>query len=445
MTTIIKEIENMSDSEVHIAIDYTQKAQFKWKEVSIDKRIHHIIKLAEELDKNKEHYATIITQDMGKVYKESIAEIAKCIKLCKYYASNSPDFLADQIIETEASKSYVSYRPLGIILGIMPWNFPFWQVFRYAIPTFVAGNGCLLKHASNVSNCALELDFLFKKAGFPIHLFKSLFISTEQVNTVIENPSVKAVTLTGSTKAGRAVAKKAGEMLKKTVMELGGSDPYIILEDADLDHAVEKCVKGRLINSGQSCIAAKRFVVVESVKKEFTDKVVAAMTDKIMGDPLSNPDLGPMARTDLRDEVNNQVSESIKKGAKLLTGGDIPDMEGAFYPATVLDNVGPGMPAYEAEIFGPVASIITAKDEEDAIRIANDTSFGLGAAVFTSNIENGMNIAELKLEAGNCFVNELVHSDPRLPFGGIKDSGFGRELGSLGIKEFVNAKTVYVG
>jgi succinate-semialdehyde dehydrogenase/glutarate-semialdehyde dehydrogenase len=309
----------------------------------------------------------------------------------------------------------------------------------------MAGNSGLLKHASNVTGCALAIEDIFSKAGFPVDLFRTLKIGSSKVNRVIENPIVKAVTLTGSVPAGRAVAEKAGSELKKTVLELGGSDPYLILDDADLDKAVPTCVNSRLINNGQSCIAAKRFIVVESRLEEFTERFVEEMKTKTMGDPTDESfDLGPQARNDLRDELHDQVKRSLDKGAKCLLGGKIPDKKGAWYPPTVLTDVKPGMAAYEEELFGPVTAIIRAKDEEDAIHIANDSVFGLGAAVFTENMEKGEHIAAKRLNAGNCFVNSLVKSDPRLPFGGIKESGYGRELSHFGIKEFVNIKTVYV-
>ncbi|MEQ8954605.1 MAG: NAD-dependent succinate-semialdehyde dehydrogenase, partial [Gammaproteobacteria bacterium] len=375
----------------------------------------------------------------------AVAEVEKCAWACEYYADLGPGFLADEIIETEASLSKLVYRPLGVVLAVMPWNFPFWQVFRFAAPGLMAGNTALLKHASNVSACALAIEEVFREAGFPQHAFRTLLIGSDKVARVIANPAVKAVTITGSTPAGRAVAAKAGELLKKSVLELGGSDPYLVLADADLDQAVASCVNSRLINAGQSCIAAKRFIVEQSVAEAFTRKFIEAMSTKIMGDPMDDKtDLGPQARIDLRDELHQQVLKSIERGAKLELGGEIPGRDGAWYPPTVLSKVQPGMPAYEEELFGPVAAIITATDADDAIRIANDSVFGLGAAVFTADLKRGEEIAADRLDAGACFVNAFVKSDPRLPFGGIKESGYGRELSHLGIREFVNAKTVYV-
>jgi succinate-semialdehyde dehydrogenase/glutarate-semialdehyde dehydrogenase len=381
---------------------------------------------------------------MGKPLKQGAAEVEKCALGCDYYADNAEAHLAPDTIKTENSKSYVAFEPLGVVLAIMPWNFPLWQVYRFAAPALMAGNVGVLKHASNVPGCALVIEEIFTQAGFPEGVFRTLLIGNKQVQAVIEHPLVRAVTLTGSTAAGKTVAAQAGAVLKKTVLELGGSDPYVVLEDADLDHAVQTCVNSRLINSGQSCIAAKRFVVVEPVLAAFTDRFVALMKTKKAGDPLiEGTDVGPQARRDLRDDLHKQVIASIERGATLLLGGEVPPGKGAYYPATVLADVKPGMPAYDEELFGPVAAIIGAKDEEDAVRIANDTIFGLGAAVFTKDAKRGERIAR-KLEAGATFVNRSVASDPRLPFGGIKESGYGRELGGYGIKEFVNVKTVCV-
>jgi succinate-semialdehyde dehydrogenase/glutarate-semialdehyde dehydrogenase len=391
-------------------------------------------------------YARLMAEEMGKPVREGRVEAEKCAWVCEYYAENAARFLADEPVETDASASFVAFRPLGIVLAVMPWNFPFWQVFRFAAPGLMAGNAGLLKHASNVPGCALAIEEVFREAGFPKGLFRALLVGSERVEELIEHPLVRAVTLTGSGPAGRAVAGAAGRNLKKTVLELGGSDPYVILADADLEAAVETCVKSRLINSGQSCIAAKRFVVVEPVREAFERGFVERMARAIIGDPMDEAtDVGPQARTDLRDDLQRQVEETIALGARLLLGGQVPDREGAWYPPTVLTDVKPGSPGYEEELFGPVASIIPVADEAEAIQVANDTSFGLGAAVFTRNVERGRRIAAEELEAGACFVNGLVKSDPRLPFGGIKESGYGRELSAFGIREFVNVKSVWVG
>jgi succinate-semialdehyde dehydrogenase/glutarate-semialdehyde dehydrogenase len=332
-----------------------------------------------------------------------------------------------------------------VVLAIMPWNFPFWQLFRFAAPALMAGNVGLLKHASNVPGSALVMEQIFRQAGFPEGVFTTLLIGSQRVDSVIEHPLVRAVTLTGSIPAGKAVAARAGSVIKKTVLELGGSDPYIILEDADLEAAVATCVTGRLINSGQSCIAAKRFIVVEQLRPQFEELFVELMQAKKMGDPLEEDTIvGPQARHELRDELHRQVQVSIEQGARCLLGGKIPEGPGAYYPPTVLTDVQPDMPAYCEELFGPVAAIIPVRDEAEAVRVANDSSFGLGAAVFTRDLKRGERIAATELEAGCCFVNAFVKSDPRLPFGGVKESGYGRELSSFGIREFVNIKTVYI-
>jgi succinate-semialdehyde dehydrogenase/glutarate-semialdehyde dehydrogenase len=442
---LIKEFEEHTNSEIDEIVKNSEKAFKEWQSFDYGKRAELLSKAGEILRNNIDQYSELMTREMGKPISGARAEVEKCAWVCDYYAENGESFLKDEIIKTDASKSFVTYEPLGTVLAVMPWNFPFWQVFRFAVPGLMAGNSGLLKHASNVTGCALAIEDIFSKAGFPVDLFRTLKIGSSKVNRVIENPIVKAVTLTGSVPAGRAVAEKAGSELKKTVLELGGSDPYLILDDADLDKAVPTCVNSRLINNGQSCIAAKRFIVVESRLEEFTERFVEEMKTKTMGDPTDESfDLGPQARNDLRDELHDQVKRSLDKGANCLLGGEIPSKKGAWYPPTVLTDVKPGMAAYEEELFGPVAAIIRAKDEDDAIHIANDSVFGLGAAVFTENMEKGEHIAAKRLNAGNCFVNSLVKSDPRLPFGGIKESGYGRELSHFGIKEFVNIKTVYV-
>jgi succinate-semialdehyde dehydrogenase/glutarate-semialdehyde dehydrogenase len=401
--------------------------------------------LASILKSKEEELALLMAREMGKVKKEGIAEIEKCVRVCEYYAANAESFLQNELIETEASKAYVSYQPIGTILGVMPWNFPFWQVFRFLAPTLMAGNTAVLKHASNVPGCAIAIEELFREAGFPENVFRTLLIGSKQVEKVIKHKAIKGVSLTGSTPAGKSVASIAGGELKKCVLELGGSDPYLILKDADLEAAATICAKARLLNAGQSCIGAKRFIVVNEVYPQFVEYFTHEMNAAQFGDPFDEEStMGPMAREDLRDELHKQVVESIEKGAEVIIGGEIPNRQGAYYPPTILENVKPGMPAYDEELFGPVASVIRVKDEREAIKVANDTEFGLGAAVFTSNTKRGENIAEMELEAGACFVNDFVKSDPRLPFGGIKTSGFGRELSSHGIKEFMNVKTVVV-
>ena len=442
----LKKYSAHTPKQVEQKIAQTHKAWLSWKDTSHDERSRLLNNLAGVLENRKKEFAILMAQEMGKPISQGVAEIEKCASVCQYYAANAAKFLSDQLIETEASKSFVSFQPIGVVLAVMPWNFPFWQVFRFLAPALAAGNCGVLKHASNVPGCALAIEEVIQQAGFPPNVFQSLLVNSAMVEEIIENPLIQAVTITGSTNAGKQVAQKAGSFIKKTVLELGGSDAYIVLEDADLEKAAEICVNSRIINSGQSCIAAKRFIVVKSVQKEFTKLFLNKMKSKKMGDPLDiTTDIGPQARVDLRNELHDQVKRSIKNGAKCILGGDLPKGKNAFYPATILTKVKPGMPAYEEELFGPVAAIIVSKHEADAIRIANDSSFGLGAAVFTGNKERGEKIAATQLQAGSCFVNSLVKSDPRLPFGGIKQSGYGRELGMFGIHEFVNIKTVYVG
>ncbi len=443
--SIIEEYAEHSPEEINVIVESVADDWKDWSVTSFAERAGLMKQAAALLRHNMERYAQLITLEMGKPVVQSRAEVEKCASVCDYYADHAKEFLENEPIATEASSSYISFRPLGIVLAVMPWNFPFWQVFRFAAPALMAGNAALLKHASNVTGAALAIEALFRDAGLPENLFRVLKVSGKKASSVIEHPEVKAVTLTGSVDAGRAVASKAGSMLKKSVMELGGSDPYLILEDADLDATVPVCVNSRLINNGQSCIAAKRFIVVKPLRKQFEDMFTALMASKKMGDPmLDETDVGPQALTSLRDDLNAQVTRSIHMGAKCLLGGKVPERTGAWYPPTVLSDVSPGMPAYCEEIFGPVAAIIEAQDEADAIRIANDTSFGLGAAVFTKDINRGRRIAEHSLRSGNCFVNDFVKSDPRLPFGGIGDSGYGRELSYIGIREFTNIKTIYI-
>ncbi len=442
---LIQEYEEHSDRELQHTLEVAHNAFGVWKRTSFAERAVHLKAAAAILRRRKDEEARLMALEMGKPIAQGVAEAEKCAWVCEYYADHAETFLADEPIATDASKSFVTFQPLGVLLAIMPWNFPFWQVFRAAAPALMAGNAVVLKHASNVTGCALEIERLLREAGLPPGLFAALRLSSSRVRSLIEHPHVNAVTITGSTAAGKAVAAQAGAALKKTVLELGGSDPYIVLEDANLDEAVATCVASRLINNGQSCIAAKRFIIVESLKQRFEEMFVERMNAQKLGDPLDPAvTVGPLARNDLRDELHQQVKRSVEKGARLLCGGEIPDRRGAFYPPTVLTEVKKGMPAYDQELFGPVAAIISARDEAEAIRIANDSVFGLGAAVFTSDVKKGERIAAQELEAGSCFVNAFVRSDPRLPFGGIKESGYGRELAAFGIREFVNIKTVWV-
>ncbi|PWU04235.1 MAG: succinate-semialdehyde dehydrogenase [Verrucomicrobia bacterium] len=442
--TIKTYVEN-SDDEVQYILSSADKEFQKWRKKSLKERIELIKKVESILLTNKVNYAKLMALEMGKPLQQGFAEIEKCALGCRYYVEHAETFLKDEYVETEGSESFISYQPIGVIAGIMPWNYPFWQVFRTAIPTLLAGNAFVLKHSSNVPACALAIEDVFEMAGLPSNLFRTILIGPSKIASVISNPHVKAVTLTGSSRAGASVANEAGKRLKKLVLELGGSDPYIILADADLEKAAKICATSRMINGGQSCIAAKRFIVEESVFQDFTGYFVNEMKSYVMADPFDEGcRLGPMARIDLRDDLHKQVQKSVDLGAQVLLGGEVPNRKGAFYPSTVLTNVKKGMPAYEDELFGPVASIIVAKDESDAIRLANDTIYGLGAAIFTKDFEKGKRIARNEIEAGCCFVNDFVRSDPRLPFGGIKESGYGRELSYFGIREFTNAKTVYI-
>ncbi|MGH7522833.1 MAG: NAD-dependent succinate-semialdehyde dehydrogenase [Gemmatimonadales bacterium] len=434
-----------STAEMRVALRASDKAWQGWRRTSFGERADLMRVAGRLLRERADRYARLMASEMGKPIAGGRAESEKCATACDYYADHAERFLADETVVTDASRSFVHYEPLGAILAVMPWNFPFWQVIRFAAPNLMAGNVALLKHAANVPGCAQALQELFADAGFPAGVFRNLFIDHAQMRTAIRSPVIRGVTLTGSTGAGRAVARQAGERLKKTVLELGGSDPYIVLEDADIDLAVETCAASRLINSGQSCIAAKRFVVVEAVREEFERRFVERMRSARYGDPLDpSNEIGPLARLDLRDTLHQQVTSSVAKGARCLLGGEVPPGPGAFYPPTVLTEVARRMPAYEEELFGPVAAIIPVKNEKAAIKVANDSVYGLGAAVFTRDVERGERIAARELVAGACFVNTNVRSDARLPFGGVKESGYGRELGVAGVREFVNVKTVYV-
>lgn len=442
---LIKEYPTHDKAYVQKAISRAQKCWEQWRNTSLQDRSKVLMDIAQSIRSSLEQYAQLATLEMGKPIAQSRAELEKCAKTFEFYATNGARLLADEMIQTEAQKSYISYQPLGIVLAVMPWNFPYWQVFRAMAPILMSGNVMLLKHAANVSGCALAIEKILTKAKAPKGLFQTLLVPSDEVAAIIAEPSIAAVTFTGSTEAGRKVASASAYHLKKQVLELGGSDPYVVLQDASLDVAVQTCFESRIINTGQSCVAAKRFIVVRSLRKAFESKMKALMSTVRYGDPMdSNNAIGPMARIDLRDALHEQVMKSVAAGAQLLCGGFIPNDTGAFYPATLLSNVKKGMVAYQEELFGPVGVIIEAKDDTDAIRIANDSSFGLGAAVFSQNKKYAEEIARLQLQAGNCFVNAAVHSDPLLPFGGIKQSGYGRELSVFALREFVNIKTVSI-
>jgi len=442
---MIREYAEAAPEEVAAALQRARRAFGHWRQAPFEERAAVLRAAAGELRRRRDDLARLMALEMGKPIAQGRAEADKCAWVCDYYAEQASRFLAPEPAETDASRSYVAFEPLGVVLAVMPWNFPLWQVFRFAAPALMAGNTGLLKHASNVCGCALAIEEVLRAAGLPEGAFRTLLVGSGRVASIIEAPEVAAVTLTGSTPAGRAVAARAGACLKKSVLELGGSDPYVVLEDADLEATAETCAASRLINGGQSCIAAKRFVVVDAVRSRFTELLVERLRARRMGDPLDETtDVGPQARRDLRDDLHRQVAGSVEKGARLLLGGAVPEGPGAFYPPSALVDVRPGMPAFDEELFGPVAAIVPARDEGKAVSLANASPFGLGAAVFTRDVERGERIARERIEAGSCFVNAFVKSDPRLPFGGIKESGYGRELAAFGIREFVNVKTVYV-
>ncbi|MBE0391718.1 NAD-dependent succinate-semialdehyde dehydrogenase [Flavobacterium sp. PL002] len=440
----IAKYKRLTTAEAKDKIAVSNTAYTNWKLKTYEERAVLMHKLAAILDENKEEYAQLATREMGKVIGQSRKEIEKCALICRYYADKTKELLADKMVKTEATKSYVTFQPIGVILAVMPWNFPFYQVIRFAVPALMAGNTGVLKHASNVQGCALALEGAFIKAGFPVGAFSNLNVDSKHVKDIIEDKNIVAVTLTGSDPAGRSVASIAGQNLKKTVMELGGSDAYIVLDDANLEQATDLATLGRLQNNGQTCIAAKRFVVLDTIYDEFLALYSQKMKAAIMGEPTDEASYyGPMARADLRDELHEQVLKTVAQGGKLVLGGEIPNRKGAYYPATILADLKPGMEGFDNELFGPVASVIRAKDDADAVALANNSQYGLGSGVLTTNNERGEKIA-LQLEAGSSFVNKLVVSDPRLPFGGVKNSGYGRELAAYGIQEFVNTKTIWI-
>lgn len=442
---IIETYPVLNDKEIEARIEAGHAAFENWKHSDFQHRQTLMKNLASLLLNKKDELAMLMTQEMGKPISQSKGEIEKCAWVCEYYADHAQDFLKPHSIDTEYKVSKVCYLPIGIVFAIMPWNYPFWQVFRFAAPTIMAGNAAILKHAPISSGTGNKIADLFLEAGFPEHLFQHMILDNDGAAKVIAHEKIAAVTLTGSERAGRAVASNAGEHLKKSVLELGGCDPYLILADADLDQAAKSIAASRLNNCGQTCISAKRIIADESVVDDLTAKIQALMLDFKMDDPSKETTrMGPMARADLRDELHRQVVKSRSLGAQLLQGGEIPERTGFYYPATLLTNVKPGMPAFDEELFGPVISIITVSSEEEAIRLANQSPYGLGAAVFSKDVKKAEKIASEQLDAGCCFVNDYVVSDPRLPFGGTKLSGYGRELSREGILEFVNAKTVVV-
>jgi len=440
-----KSYPETSLDEALAAAAAAREAFLEWKRTSFGERAAVVHKAAEILRVRKDEFAHLMTDEMGKTLDDGRAEIEKCAVNCDWFADQAEKYLANEPVDFDGEEAFVTFNPLGIVLAVMPWNFPFWQVFRFAAPALMAGNGALLKHASNVPGCALAIEEVLHQAGVPKDLFRTLLLPSREVEALIKDDNIAAVTLTGSVAAGRAVATAAGSVLKKCVLELGGSDAYVILEDADVEAAAKVAATARMVNGGQSCIAGKRFIVVRSILEPFERAMVEAMRGFEIGDPnQSGTKLGPMQSVKARDEIHRQVTQSVERGARLLLGGAVPEKPGAWYPATVLSDVRPGQPAHDEEVFGPVASIIAAADEADAIRIANASEFGLGSGVLTSNLDRGRRIASEELEAGLSFVNENVRSDPRAPFGGVKHSGYGRECSAYGIKEFVNIKTVHV-
>ena len=441
---ILETFRESTREDVDRMLAAAHAAFLEWRDTRFAARAKNMRQAATMLRTRKPDYARLMTLEMGKPIVQAEAEVEKCAWACEYYADHAEALLAEQPRQTDASRSYVRFDPLGVVLAVMPWNFPFWQVFRFAAPALMAGNAAVLKHASNVPRCALTIEEIFRDAGFPRGLFATALIGSSAVPALIADRRVAAVTLTGSDHAGSQVAQHAGRELKKTVLELGGSDPFIVLADADLAAAANTAADARLVNSGQSCIAAKRFIVVDAVADRFLDRFVQELRSRCVGDPLAREtQVGPQARVDLRDALHRQVEESVKRGATLVLGGQVPSGKGAFYPATLLTAVDKGMPAFDEETFGPVAAVIRAKDEADAVRLANDSQFGLGASLWTQDRARAERMAA-QIEAGSVFVNGLVKSDPRLPFGGIKRSGYGRELSEYGIREFVNIKTVWI-
>lgn len=442
---VIKEIDELSDEQIEQKLTLSQRAFEAWRTTSFSERAALMKRAAEHLRATKDNYAKLMSQEMGKTVAAAVAEVEKCATACDYYADNAESFLSPEVVATDATESFVRFDPIGPVLAVMPWNFPFWQVFRFAAPALMAGNVGLLKHASNVQLSAQAIEETFRAAGFPEGAFLNLSIGSAKVEAVIRDSRIRAVTLTGSEYAGSQVAKQAGEAIKKTVLELGGSDPFIVLADADVDAAVTAALTARLqANAGQSCIAAKRFIVHQDVAAAFTEKLVAAVEKLVVGDPLdAKTDVGPLATEQIVKDIERQVYESTTRGAQLLTGGTRPKLKGHYYMPTVLTGLTDDLPALSEETFGPVLPVRIVKDDAEAIQVANSSDYGLGATIFTQDIEKGKQLAA-QVESGSVFINNPVKSDPRLPFGGVKQSGYGRELSHYGIKEFVNIKTVWV-
>ena len=442
---VIQDYPSHSDQEVQEILEQAQSAFESWRNTDFSHRSALMKKAAGVLESNKTRYAKLMSLEMVKPITQAAGEVDKCIWVCNYYADNAESMLADEPAESDGSKAYVAFQPLGVILAVMPWNYPMWQVFRFAAPSLMAGNAGVLKHASNVPGSALAIEEVFREAGFPENIFRTLMIGARQVDAVIESDIVKAVTLTGSEPAGTHVASTAAKIVKKAVLELGGSDPFIVLDDVNVDTCAVQAANGRMLNAGQSCIAAKRFIVVESIADDFVERFRAAMEDQVVGDPLDEKTtVGPLAKEEFVGDLVELIEDARKKGAAIVTGGSRPDGPGSYLLPTIVDKVSAGMRLYDEEAFGPVASVIRVVDESEAIAVANGSRFGLGGSVWTKDAKRGERVAR-QVESGAVFVNGITKSDPRLPFGGIKKSGYGRELSHYGIREFVNIKTIWVG
>jgi succinate-semialdehyde dehydrogenase / glutarate-semialdehyde dehydrogenase len=440
----LRSFEPLAESQVEEKVERAAETFRRYRRIDVAARASMMARTAEILEAEKEEFGRLMTAEMGKPLRAAVEEAAKCAWNCRFYAEKAAEFLADEVISTGATRSFVRYQPLGPVLAVMPWNFPFWQVFRFAAPALMAGNVCLLKHASNVPQCALAIEEIFRRAGFPEGAFQTLLIGSDRVERVLDNPRVMAVTLTGSATAGSSVASAAGERIKKTVLELGGSDPFIVMPSADVEEAAKTAVRARVINNGQSCIAAKRFIVAEEIADEFERRFVKGMESLKVGDPMDETtDVGPLATADLLETLEEQVQETVAQGGRILTGGERLMRAGNYFTPTVLTDIPTDSPAYLEELFGPVASLFRVRDLDEAIRLANDTTFGLAASAWTNDDEERGRLID-EIESGLVFINAMVASDPRLPFGGVKTSGYGRELSREGIREFVNIKTVWI-
>lgn len=442
----IKTYTYMTNDEAEKAVEKCHSAYLKWRQTPIKDRAKIIKAIGKELMNQKDELAALMTEEMGKLLRQGHQEVELCAGICEFTATEGLNVLKDEERElNDGGKGIITYSPIGVIYGIQPWNFPAYQVIRYSISNLMAGNGILLKHAENVTGSALLLQTIYETAGLPKDLFKVLIIDHDQSDLIIENDLVQGVTLTGSSDAGRIIAKKAGEVLKKTVLELGSNDAYLVLEDADVAMAAKTCVQGRVYNNGETCVAAKRFIVTEKVYDDFKTAFLEGMKAVVTGDPTEKSSkMGPIARKDLRETLHEQVEKSVEKGAKIILGGKMPSGKGYFYPATVLENVKPGQPAYDDELFGPVASLIKAKDNDDAMRIANDSRFGLGGGIFSKDENKAIELAQKYFDTGIININSFGLANPNMPFGGIKNSGFGREHGGFGMREFINAKSIMI-